>query len=95
MHAHASETGGIVRRNVVWTSRRNLEALRLTSGVGMTEWQSARMVPNEDELVAALNVGTGTLDVSVCLGLWLRCWRQGFKSACGVESRGGEGGMSA
>ncbi|GLI62250.1 hypothetical protein VaNZ11_004827 [Volvox africanus] len=54
VHHHASETGGIVRRSIVWTSRRNLEALRLTSGVGMTEWQSARMVPNENEVVTAL-----------------------------------------
>ncbi|EFJ51530.1 hypothetical protein VOLCADRAFT_87643 [Volvox carteri f. nagariensis] len=54
VHHHASETGGIVRRAVVWTSRRNLEALRLTSGAGMTEWQSARMVPNENEVVTAL-----------------------------------------
>ncbi|GFR50744.1 hypothetical protein Agub_g13010 [Astrephomene gubernaculifera] len=53
-HQHASETGGIVRRSVVWTSRRNLEALRLTSGAGMTEWQSARMVPNENQVVTAL-----------------------------------------
>ncbi len=42
---------------MVWTSRRNLEALRLTSGVGMTAWQSARMVPNENEVVTALQVG--------------------------------------
>lgn len=53
-HHHASETGGIIRRSVVWASRRNLEALRLTSGVGMTSWQSARMVPNENEVVVAL-----------------------------------------
>ena len=49
---------------MVWTSRRNLEALRLTSGTGMTEWQSARMVPNENAVVTALQVGWVTFMIN-------------------------------
>ncbi|KXZ46957.1 hypothetical protein GPECTOR_39g451 [Gonium pectorale] len=67
VHHHASETGGIVRRAVVWTSRRNLEALRLTSGVGMTEWQSARMVPNENAVVTALQAAILQWNSRSCL----------------------------
>ncbi|KAG2449414.1 hypothetical protein HYH02_005563 [Chlamydomonas schloesseri] len=67
VHHHASETGGIVRRQVVWTSRRNLEALRLTSGTGMTEWQSARMVPNENAVVTALQLAILEWNARSCL----------------------------
>ncbi|KAG2433297.1 hypothetical protein HXX76_008364 [Chlamydomonas incerta] len=67
VHHHASETGGITRRQVVWTSRRNLEALRLTSGTGMTEWQSARMVPNENAVVTALQLAILEWNSRSCL----------------------------
>eukprot|EP00198_Chlamydomonas_reinhardtii_P009241 XP_001698578.1 predicted protein [Chlamydomonas reinhardtii] len=67
VHHHAAETGGIIRRQVVWTSRRNLEALRLTSGTGMTEWQSARMVPNENAVVTALQLAILEWNSRSCL----------------------------
>lgn len=44
------------------------QALRLTSGVGMTAWQSARLVPNENDVVVALQVRGGLGEVGVGLG---------------------------
>ncbi|KXZ45042.1 hypothetical protein GPECTOR_59g650 [Gonium pectorale] len=58
--------GGIIMRNVVWLSRRNLELLRLLldSSAG---WRAMRMVRNEEAVVAALAEAVQEWNAESCM----------------------------
>ncbi|KAG2443248.1 hypothetical protein HYH02_009321 [Chlamydomonas schloesseri] len=58
--------GGIVVKNVVWLSRRNLEMVRLLLGASVG-WKSMRMVRNEDAVVAALQAAVQEWNSESCL----------------------------
>ncbi|GLC75659.1 hypothetical protein PLESTF_001671000 [Pleodorina starrii] len=58
--------GGIVVKNVLWLSRRNLEMLRLLLNAS-SDWQSVRLVRNEDAVVAALVAAVQEWNAESCL----------------------------
>ncbi|PNW74189.1 hypothetical protein CHLRE_13g588750v5 [Chlamydomonas reinhardtii] len=58
--------GGIVVKNVVWLSRRNLEMVRLLLNASVG-WKSMRMVRNEDAVVAGLVAAVQQWNAESCL----------------------------
>ncbi|PNW79644.1 hypothetical protein CHLRE_08g361250v5 [Chlamydomonas reinhardtii] len=58
--------GGIVLKNVVWLSRRNLETVRLLLNAS-AGWKSMRMVRNEDAVVAGLVAAVQQWNAQSCL----------------------------
>ncbi|KAG2426196.1 hypothetical protein HXX76_013177 [Chlamydomonas incerta] len=58
--------GGIVLKNVVWLSRRNLEMVRLLLNAS-AGWKSMRMVRNEDDVVAGLVAAVQEWNAESCL----------------------------
>ncbi|KAG2443432.1 hypothetical protein HXX76_001790 [Chlamydomonas incerta] len=58
--------GGIVVKNVVWLSRRNLEMVRLLLNASVG-WKSMRMVRNEDAVVAGLVAAVQEWNAESCL----------------------------
>ncbi|GFR49172.1 hypothetical protein Agub_g11194 [Astrephomene gubernaculifera] len=59
-------TGGIVMKNVVWLSRRNLEMVRLLLNAS-AGWKSMRMVRNEDAVVTGLVAAVQEWNAESCL----------------------------
>ncbi|KAG2497506.1 hypothetical protein HYH03_004658 [Edaphochlamys debaryana] len=59
-------TAGIVMKNVVWLSRRNLELVRLLLG-SAAGWKAMRMVRNEDAVVAGLVAAVQEWNAESCL----------------------------
>ncbi|GIL80066.1 hypothetical protein Vretimale_12885 [Volvox reticuliferus] len=59
-------TSGIVMKNVVWLSRRNLEMVRLLLNASVG-WKSMRMVRNEDEVVSGMLAAVQEWNSESCL----------------------------
>ncbi|KAG2497283.1 hypothetical protein HYH03_004867 [Edaphochlamys debaryana] len=59
-------TGGIVLKNVVWLSRRNLETVRLLLGAS-EGWKAMRLVRNEDAVAAAVMAAVQEWNAESCL----------------------------
>ncbi|EFJ43783.1 hypothetical protein VOLCADRAFT_106623 [Volvox carteri f. nagariensis] len=59
-------TSGIVMKNVVWLSRRNLELVRLLLNASVG-WKAMRMVRNEDQVVAGMLAAVQEWNSESCL----------------------------
>ncbi|GIL54570.1 hypothetical protein Vafri_10320 [Volvox africanus] len=70
-------TSGIVMKNVVWLSRRNLEMVRLLLNASVG-WKSMRMVRNEDAVVAGMLAAVQEWNSESCL---IRRFDQNVKKA--------------